>query len=398
MTFLPHPESASRRKRQAGLSRRSFLGAAAGAAAVSASGVLSGCGNSDPQSQGDAQSSGEQVLNVANWPLYIDTKRVNGEKVHPTLVAFEDKYGITVNYTEPINDMGEFFSKIRPTLTGGGDTGYDMFMLTDWTAASAMRLDWVQALDKTNIPNVSNLVERLKSPPFDPNREYTVPWQSGITGIAYDASQTSPVTSINDLLTNPDLAGAVSVLKDMRDTTGLVMLDQGADPEDFTDDEFGSAIETLQTATDSGHIRQFTGNNYTQMLALGDIKACIAWSGDIIQLQFDNPNMKFVVPDGGGMLWSDNMMVPNQAANKKNAELWMNYYCDPKVAAQLSAWVNYICPIEGAQDEMAKFDEELASNPLIFPSASDYASLSIYRDLAGDEETDYNTQFQGVYI
>lgn len=398
MPSLSDHESAAMSLPGRALSRRRLLGAAAGTAAVSASGLLAGCGSSESDTQSSADSSGQQVLNVANWPLYIDTKRVDGEKVHPTLLAFQNKYDITVNYTEPINDMGEFFSKMRPILDAGTDTGYDTFILTDWTAAKMMQLGWVEPLDKANIPNLSNLVERLQAPPFDPKREFTVPWQSGITGIAYDESQTGPVTSINDLLTNPDLAGAVTVLKDMRDTTGLVMLDQGADPEDFTTDQFASAIDMLQTATDSGHIRQYTGNNYTQMLALGDIKACVAWSGDIIQLQFDNPNMRFVVPDGGGMLWSDNMMVPNQAANKKNAELWMNYYCDPAVSAKLSAWVNYICPIEGAQDEMAKFDEELASNPLIFPSAADYASLSIFRDITGDEETSYNEQFQSLYI
>ncbi|MFL6179823.1 MAG: spermidine/putrescine ABC transporter substrate-binding protein [Actinomycetes bacterium] len=379
------------------LSRRRFLGAAAGTAAMSATGVLSACGDSDSGSGASAQPTDSKVLNVANWPLYIDSKRVNGEKVHPTLLAFEEKYGIDVNYTEPINDMSEFFAKIRPVLAAGSDTGYDTFMLTDWTAAKLIQLGWAQTLDKSNIPAISNLVPRLKSPPFDPDREYTVPWQSGITGIAYDASQTDPITSIHDLLTNPDLKGSMTVLKDMRDTTGLVMLDQGANPEDFTDDEFGSAIEALQSANDNGQIRQYTGNNYAQMLALGDIKACIAWSGDVIQLQFDNPNMQFVVPDGGGMLWSDNMMVPNDAANKKNAELWMNYYCDPAVAAKLSAWVNYICPIAGAQEEMAKFDEDLAKNPLIFPSEDDYANLSIYRDLDDEEETNYNNQFLALY-
>ena len=220
------------------MSRRKFLGAAVGTAAVSASGLLTACGESSTEAPTAEQSADSKLLNVANWPLYIDTKRVDGEKVHPTLIGFEKQYDISVNYTEPINDMGEFFSKIRPILDAGSDTGYDTFMLTDWTAAKVMQLDWVQPLDKANIPNISNLVERLKAPPFDPEREYTVPWQSGVTGIAYDASQTAPVTSINDLLTNPDLAGAVTVLKDMRDTMGLVLLDQGANPEDFTDDEY----------------------------------------------------------------------------------------------------------------------------------------------------------------
>ncbi|HVQ86558.1 MAG TPA: spermidine/putrescine ABC transporter substrate-binding protein [Actinomycetes bacterium] len=382
------------------LSRRTFLRTVGtGSAIVAGGGLLSACGNDpDSSSASSDNSTVDQQLNVANWPLYIDSKRVDGVKTYPSIEGFEQKSGVTVNYTEPINDMEEFFAKIRPVLSNNGDTGWDMFMLTDWTVARLLALDWLQPLDRSNIPNADNVVERLKSPPFDPDRSYSIPWQSGITGIAYDGTQTRPITSISDLLTNPDLAGSVSVLKDMRDTTGLVMLDQGSDPGDFTDDEFSAAIDTLQTARDSGHIRQFTGNNYAQLLGQGDVKACIAWSGDIFQLQLDNPDIKFVVPEAGGMLWSDNMVVPNEAQHKTNAELWMNYYCQPAVAAQLSAWVNYICPIEGAQEEMAKIDESLAENPLIFPSAQDYAALSIFRGLSAEEDAKYTGQFQQLVV
>lgn len=384
---------------RADLSRRRFLGTAAGVGALSATGLLAGCGSDDDGgSSSTPQTPDSNELTVANWPLYIDTARVDGEKVHPTLEAFEDKYDIEVEYLEPINDMSEFFAKIRPALSSGKATPYDLFILTDWMSAKVMQLDWVQKLDRANIPNADNVIERLKSPPFDPNRDYCIPWQSGVTGIAYDESQTDPVMSIGDLLTNPDLKGAVTVLKDMRDSTGLVMLDQGASPEDFTDDEFANAIDALQSARDSGQIRQFTGNNYAQMLALGDVKACFAWSGDVIQLQFDNPNIRFVVPEGGGMLWSDNMMVPTGSPNLANAEKWMDYYCDPKVAAELSAWVNYICPIEGAQEEMEKIDPDLAENPLIFPTPDDYAKLSIYRGLTPEEEASYNEQFLQVTV
>jgi spermidine/putrescine transport system substrate-binding protein len=184
----------------------------------------------------------------------------------------------------------------------------------------------------------------------------------------------------------------------MRDCTGLVMLDQGSSPEDFTPDEFAAAIETLQKAKDSNHIRQFTGNNYAQLLSKGDIKACMAWSGDVFQLRFDNPNIKFVVPDAGGMLWSDNMVVPNQAQHKANAEKWMNFYCEPEIAARLSAWVNYICPIAGAQDEMVKIDPKLAEDPLIFPSDEDYAALSIFRGVSPEEDGDFTSQFQQLLV
>ncbi|HVQ87405.1 MAG TPA: extracellular solute-binding protein, partial [Actinomycetes bacterium] len=162
-------------------------------------------------------------------------------------------------------------------------------------------------------------------------------------------------------------------------------------------DAWNNALEALQSATDNGQIRQFTGNNYAQSLAKGDLKACMAWSGDVIQLQFDNPDIKFVVPDAGGMLWSDNMLIPNGAQHKLNAEKWMNYYYDPKVAAELAAWVNYICPVEGAKEEMMKIDKSLAANPLIFPSEDDYAKLSIFRALTDTEATTFTTQFQSLY-
>jgi len=314
------------------------------------------------------------------------------------MADFMDETGITVNYTEPINDNEEYFAKIRPVLAAGKDVGVDIFILTDWMASKLINLDWVQTLDKGNIQNFDNLTSTLKSPTFDPNRDYTLPWQSGVTGIAYDKTLTDPITTVNDLLTNPDLNGSITLLKEMRDTMGLILLDQGSDPADFNADEWSSAIATLQAANDSGQVRQFTGNNYAQLLAKGDIKACFAWSGDVIQLQFDNPNIEFVIPDAGGMLWSDNMMIPNNAQHKANAEEWMNYYYDPKVAAKLEAWVNYICPVDGAQEEMMKIDKSLANNPLIFPSQDDYAELSIFRALSDEEETQFAQEFQAITV
>jgi len=386
--------------RNTGLSRRGFLrGVGATGAAAAGAGLLAACGNDDDGDGGSGgSSSDEKILNFANWPLYIDTKRVDGEKTYPTLEAFEAETGISVNYTEPVNDNEEYFAKIRPILAANKDVGVDSFVLTDWMASKLINLDWLETLDKSNIPNFDNLTSTLKSPTFDPNRDYSIPWQSGVTGIAYDESLTDPVTTINDLLTNPDLSGQITVLKEMRDTMGLILLDQGADPADFDSDQWSSAIATLESAKDSGQIRQFTGNNYAQLLAKGDIKACIAWSGDVIQLQFDNPNIRFAIPDAGGMLWSDNMLIPINAQHKANAEAWMNYYYDPKVAAELAAWVNYICPVDGAQEELAKIDPQLAKNPLIFPTPEDYDQLSIFRALSDDEETQFASDFQSVAV
>ena len=385
--------------RDTGLSRRGFLrGVGATGAAAAGASLLAACGGDDGGGGTTGGGSDEKILNFANWPLYIDTKRVDGVKAYPTLEAFEQETGIEVNYSEPVNDNEEYFAKIRPILAANKDVGVDSFVLTDWMASKLINLSWLQELDKANIPNFDNLTGTLKAPEFDPNRDYSLPWQSGVTGIAYDASVTGEVTSITDLLTNPDLNGAITVLKEMRDTMGLILLDQGANPADFTEDEWASAIDALAAANDSGQIRQFTGNNYAQLLAQGTIAACIAWSGDVIQLQFDNDNIKFVIPEAGGMLWSDNMLVPINAQHKANAEAWMNYYYDPKVAAELAAWVNYICPVDGAQEELAKTDPKLAENPLIFPTEDDYSALSIFRALSDDEETQFAAEFQAIAV
>jgi spermidine/putrescine transport system substrate-binding protein len=385
--------------RQTGLSRRGFLrGVGATGAAAAGAGLLAACGSDDGGSSTGSSGNTDKILNFANWPLYIDTKRVSGTKTYPTLERFQSDTGIQVNYTEPVNDNEEYFAKIRPILAADKDVGVDSFVLTDWMASKLINLTWLEKLDKANIPNFDNLTTTLKSPTFDPNRDYSLPWQSGVTGIAYDSTLTGEVSSITDLLTNPDLNGGITVLKEMRDTMGLILLDQGSNPADFTADEWASAIAALQAAKDSGQIRQFTGNNYAQLLAKGDIAACIAWSGDVIQLQFDNPNIKFVIPDAGGMLWSDNMLVPINAQHKANAEAWMNYYYDPVNAAELAAWVNYICPVDGAQEELAKTQPKLAENPLIFPSQDDYALLSIFRALTDDEETQFAAEYQDIAV
>lgn len=395
-TPLPYPGV-----RQTGLSRRGFLrGVGAGGAAIAGAGLLSACGDDGTETDGGTvtdQSDVDKTLNFANWQLYIDQISKDIKAPGTTLNAFEKETGITVNYTDPINDNESFFATVRPILASDSATPYDCFVLTDWMASKMINLDYLQKLDKSNIPNADNLTATLKSPSWDPNRDYSMPWQSGLTGIAYDASQIGEVSTINQLLTDPELAGVMTVLTEMRDTMGLIMLDQGNDPENFDQAAWDQAFAAIQEATDNQQIRQFTGNNYSKLLAAGDIKACIAWSGDVIQLQYDNDNIKFVVPDAGAMLWSDNMLVPNLASHKKNAELFMDYYYDPKVAAQLASWVNYICPVDGAQKEMEKIAPALVDEPLIFPSPEDLEKVSLFRALTPDEDTQYTTEYQTLF-
>ena len=396
--------SATRRR---GVSRRGFLrGASLSALALSSPGLLAACGTEGAsQTAGSCVSedlsSSEKELTFSNWPLYIDEAKVDrgGKKVtvYPTLERFQKQSGLTVDYVADVNDNAEFFGIVRNQLAACEPTGRDLFALTDWMAARMIGLGWIQELDKSNLPNVeANLVDSLRSPSWDKDRKYSVPWQSGLTGIAYNADLTGEVKSFDELLTRSDLKGKVSLLSEMRDTMTFLLLIDGADPEDFTEDEFGAACDRLQQAVDGGQIRAFTGNEYAQDLVKGNVVACEAWSGDVIQLQFDNPNIRFIAPEEGLSLWSDNMLVPNKSSHKANAEQLMDFYYDPKTAAELAAWVNYICPVAGAQEEMTKIDPSLAENELIFPGVDLLANTYDFMTLDVKTDQKYQQMFAAV--
>jgi spermidine/putrescine transport system substrate-binding protein len=386
------------------LSRRGFLrGTAASGAVIAGAGVLSACGTPAAKVASTAQaatvdrSDTDKIVNFSNWPSYIDID----DKVatdHPTLDQFKKETGITVSYVEDINDNQTFYAKIQPQLRAGQDTGRDLIVLTDWMAARLVKQNYVQKIDHKNTPNLpGNIIAGpLHAPEWDPKRDFSAPWQSGLTGICYDKKKTEPVTSLKDLLTRPDLKGKIAVLTEMRDTIGLIMLDQGKDPAAFTDDDFNAAIAMLQTAKDSGQIRAFTGNEYIQSIEKGDLVACLAWSGDVIAMQADRPEMTWSPPEAGVMQWADNMLIPNKCQHKKDAELLMNFYYDPKIAAQLAAYVNYICPVAGAQEAMQAIDADLAKNPLIFPTDADRANFHSFKSLNDADTTKYEKLFAQV--
>jgi spermidine/putrescine transport system substrate-binding protein len=351
----------------------------------------------DPAACRSADESGsDKKLVVSNWPLYIDVDE-NDESKRPTLDAFTSETGVQVTYQEDVNDNNEFFGKVRNQLSTCQSVDRDIVVLTDWMAARMIRLGWVQPLQKDKIPNVeANLLPSLRGRPWDKKTEYAVPWQSGFAGIAFNGNVTKEVRSVEELFTRPDLRGKVTCLSEMRDTVGLILRANGHDPSDFTEEQFDDALNTLQRAVDSGQIRRFTGNDYAQDLAKGDIAACVGWSGDVIQLNFEDEKIQFVTPDSGAMLWSDNMQVPNRATHQANAELLMNYYYEPAVAAELAAYVNYICPVVGAQDEMASIDPELAENELIFPSESTLSHAKVFMALNEAQERIFEQRFQQV--
>jgi spermidine/putrescine transport system substrate-binding protein len=338
-------------------------------------------------------SASQKKLIVSNWPAYIDPIK----KSTSTLQVFEQQTGISVSYTDDVSDNSEFFAKVRNQLGACQPIGRDIMVLTDWMAGRMINLGWIQPLDARQIPNVhENLIPALRGRAWDPDLKYHAPWQSGLTGIAYNAKETSAVASFEELLTRGDLKGRITLLSEMRDTMGFMLKVVGAEPEKFTPAQWSAAIGKLDEAVGRGQVRAFTGNEYIQDLTAGNIVACEAWSGDVIQAQYDNPNIKFVSPTEGLSLWADNMLVPNQASHTLNAEKWMNYYYEPEVAAKLAAWVNYICPVEGAQKEMEKIDKTLVDNPLIFPTTDSLKNAFSFMALNEEQNTEYERDWSNV--
>lgn len=332
---------------------------------------------------------------MANWPLYIDVNEKTKER--GTLVNFEKKFGVKTKYVEEINDNTQFFGKVRQQYAQGNSGGRDIHVVTDWMAAKMKRLGYVQKLDDAALPNVrANLIDRLTSPPFDPKRQFSVPWQTGQTGIIYrkDKVKRKP-ESVNDLF-DPDYKGKVTMLTEMRDTVGLVMLGMGANPETDGVDAALKAIEKVGQASDSGQVRGFTGNEYTKDISRGDSWVIIGWSGDAVQLTADNPNIEFVVPDEGFMLWTDNMQIPVGAPHAYTAEVFMNYVYDPEVQAPITEYVNYVCPVKGVKEIIEKKDPELAASQLIFPDEETFEKAYIFRDTSSAEELVLDEAFQKV--
>ena len=338
-------------------------------------------------------SASDKRLIISNWPAYIDPRRKNSS----TSSVFEQTTGVTVEYTADVNDNSEFYAKVKNQLGSCQSVKRDMMVLTDWMAARMIDLGWIQKLDVSKIPNVTtNIIEPLRNRPWDPDFSYHAPWQSGLTGIAYNSDEVAEVRTFEELLTRDDLKGRISLLTEMRDTMGFMLKVTGSDPNEFTEDEWHNALDKLESVVSAGQVRAFTGNEYIQDLAAGNIVACEAWSGDVIQAQVDNPAIKFVAPEEGLMLWSDNMLVPNLAEHQANAELWMNYYYQPDVAAKLAAWVNYICPVQGAKEEMEKIDPDLVDNPLIFPDDETLSKTMAFMALDEKQITQYEGEFADV--
>ncbi|MGP6206224.1 ABC transporter substrate-binding protein [Microbacterium sp. F2] len=390
--------------RAAQISRRGVL---AGAGALSLMGFLAACtgrvGGSD-STGGSALtapedlSSSVKTLTWANWSFYLDE---DDEGNHPTLQAFEEQTGLTVNYDVSIDDNNTYFAKVRDQLALGQGIGADTVCLTDWMANIWIASGYTQAFDKANMANVyANLNPSLMNPSFDPGRANSVPWQSGFAGLAWNTEKLpNGLASIEDLW-NPDLKGRVGVLSEMRDTIGLIMLSQGVDisSDSWGDTEFQNAIDVFAQQVSDGQIRNIKGNSYADDLINEDTLAAIVWSGDItaINAEVGYDKFGFALPDSGGTLWSDNFMIPIGSQQKTNVETLIDYYYQPEVAAEVAAWVNYITPVVGAQEAMADIDPEMVENQLIFPDEATLANAYIFRALSNQEQEKYNAEFEAV--
>ncbi|MEU1279532.1 spermidine/putrescine ABC transporter substrate-binding protein [Streptomyces sp. NPDC005805] len=382
-------------------SRRSLLRAlGAGGAGL----ALAGCGvppaRVAPGDRARADLSGrERRVDFANWPLYIDTDEETSRR--PTLEAFSRRTGIAVRYSEEINDNDEFFGKISPSLINRQETGRDLIVVSDWMAARFVRLGWVQEMDRARQPNVAaHLDPQLLSPAFDPGRRSSVPWQSGITGIAYDRRRLGREIRATADLWADDLRGRVTLLSGLDEAFALLMRGDGVDVTRWRTEDFHRMCERVEKLVRARHIRRFTGNDYIKDLSTGDVLACQAYSGDVIQLQADNPDIEFVVPEEGGELWAESLMIPNLARHKRNAEALIDHYYDPEVAAELAAWVNYVCPVPAARDVLAAAKDPdtaaLAEDPLIFPDTAMRARLAIARDITADERTELAGRWNAI--
>ena len=375
--------------------------AAVGGATLSLPGILAACGGGGGiEGQQAATGAGETTvaqeladqITVSNWPYYIDQN--DDASKFPTLEQFTKETGVKVNYLEDINSNEEFFGEIQAPLSRGQGIDRDIIVPTAWLAARMLDLGYLQKLDKSAIPNIDNLEDTLASPPWDPNRDYSLPWQSYITGVGYDPKKVGgDITSVEQLL-DPALKGKVTMLDSMEDTAALFMLEMGGDVADPDQAMFNEICEKLKKAVDDGQIRQFTGNDYTGLLAGGDAWASIAWSGDIVILQPDNPNLKFTIPDAGGISSVDTMVIPT-GGDVYTASTFMNFFYDPAIAAQVAAYVNYITPVKGTKEAIAEIDPALAEDPLIFPTPDVLENLHEFSAEA-IENPEFQEQWQAV--
>ncbi|MFM7147755.1 MAG: PotD/PotF family extracellular solute-binding protein [Actinomycetales bacterium] len=358
----------------------------AGLISAVALGGLSGCAR--------PAATSSQVI-FSNWPMYVDVPEPG---VPGTLDLFTQRTGVAVVYQEDINDGQTFYAKVRDQLESGRGIDRDIVVFSEETAQLFVELGYAQPLDYARIPNAVNLLPRLAQASFDPQRTYTLPWQSGFTGFGFNSALLAERTGWAEVASfaqffDERLKGRVSVLGETMDTMGPMLAWQGFDPSNFTDDQFDQTLDVLAQYVQAGFIRQVTGNDYIAGLESGDLIASIGWSGDVLAL---GEQWGFALPESGGIVWADSMLIPIGAPNKAGAEDLMNHYYDPLIAAQVAAWIQYVCPVNGAQEAMSEVDPALVDDPWIFPSAQVLDSCFVTQALSLERAITLDRKFDRV--
>jgi spermidine/putrescine transport system substrate-binding protein len=406
------------------VSRRDlFKAGGVGVTALSLGAILAACGTGDSSGTGTGGDSGSidwsakpsGTLDFANWPLYIDKEKVNGEVVRPSLLQFTEDTGIEVNYREVIQGNSTFFGKIQPQLAAGQPTGWDIIVITNGETLTRLKsLNYLVELPSDMRPNFDKYAApSVVDPAYDPGNKYTMAWQSGLTGIGWDPTQIAElrpdnptITSMNDLF-DPAFAGKVGMFGDNADLPNLTMIGMGIDPTTSTVDDWNAAAEKLTQQRDDGIVRQYYEQNYINALSNGDVAITMAWSGDIFQtnLSGDSEGLQFCVPTEGAVIWTDNMMIPVGAAHPVDAMTYMDYVYDPDVAGQMAQWINYITPVPDSkafvtslyEDTGDAYYKNVAESPLVYPTPADEEKLYVYRVLTEDEQLEWNGIFQPIY-
>lgn len=386
-----------------GLSRRSLLRGAGGVAFAGIGiGVLplfSTPGrHQDPLTcRAVDRSAIDKRFTISTWTEYIDTDTKHHTS---TLTDFERHFGVTVDYRTDVTDNVIFFNKVVNQLGSCAPIGRDMMVLTDWMASRMIQMGWIQPMDPARVPNLHhNIIQRLRAPSWDPERKHSAPWQAGFTGLGYNSKYLpNPPRTLKEFFTRPDLKGKVSVLTEMRDTMGLVLLALGYSPSKFTQAQWDEGIAFLEKVKASGHIRAFSGQEYVDDLSAGNTVACIAWSGDMAASS--DAHSRFLVPEEGLMIWSDCMLIPNLASHQRIAEDWVNWYYDPRQAARLVDYNYYVSPVQGIEPYLRKLDPDLFQDPdllnLIMPSEEYLANTFDFMALSEAQTRNYEGDFSHV--
>ncbi|MGV0606776.1 polyamine ABC transporter substrate-binding protein [Mycolicibacterium sp. XJ1904] len=372
-------------------SRRRFIGggAAAAAAVVLGPSFLAACGSDGGTAGTTTQEGGPAsgTLRISNWPLYM---------AEGFIAAFQQGSGITVDYKEDFNDNEEWFAKVKEPLSRKQDIGTDLVVPTSFMASQIRKLNWVNDFSEDGIPNKKNLRPDLLDAQMDPGRKWSAPYMTGMVGLAYNRAATGrDITTIDDLW-DPAFKGRVSMLSDFQDGLGMIMQSQGGDPASPNTESVQNAVNLVREQNDRGQIRRFTGNDYADDLAAGNVVVAQAYSGDVVQLQADNPDLQFVVPETGGTDFLDTMVIPYTTQNQKAAEAWIDFVYDRANYAKLIAFTQFVPVLSDMTAELDRIDPNLGKNELINPPRSTLDRIKAWAPLEDEQKQQYATMYAEV--